>query len=205
MKKNNTLLIKGMVCNRCITVISEELFKLGLDISSINLGEVILKENSKTPVDEQTLKVVLQKNGFDLLYDKNEQLIGQIKLTVERGIAEQSETGEPVKFSKLISEELHRDYDSLSAIFSLTQGDTLEQYIIQKKIEEVKGLLVYTDKSLTDIANTLGYSSVAYLSRQLKKHTGFDFAYYKKIRQDKLTIMEKSLKQKNMKQKGQAD
>jgi AraC family transcriptional regulator len=192
MKKNNKLLIKGMVCNRCITVLSDELFKLGLDISSINLGEVILKENNKTPVDEQILKVVLQKNGFDLLYDKNEQLINQIKLAVERGINKQSETGEPVKFSKWISEELHRDYDSLSAIFSLTQGDTLEKYIIHKKIEEVKGLLVYTDKSLTDIANTLGYSSVAYLSRQLKKYTGFDFAYYKRIREDKLAIMKQS-------------
>lgn len=192
MKKNNTLLIKGMVCNRCITVLSDELAKLGLDISSINLGEVILNESNKTTVDEQTLKVVLQKNGFDLLYDKNEQLISQIKLAVERGINEQSETGGPVKFSKWISKELNRDYDSLSAVFSLIQGDTLEKYIIQKKIEEVKGLLVYTDKSLTDIANILGYSSVAYLSRQLKKHTGFDFAYYKRIRQDKFAIMQKS-------------
>jgi len=196
MKRNNTLLIKGMVCNRCIIVLSDELSKLGLNVSSISLGEVILKEGNKTPVDEQTLKVVLQKNGFDLLYDKTEQLISQIKLAVERGIKEQSETGDPVKFSKLISEELNRDYDSLSAIFSLTQGDTLEKYIIQKKIDEVKGLLVYTDKSLTDIANTLGYSSVAYLSRQLKKHTGFNFAYYKNIRQDKLTIIKNSLKLK---------
>lgn len=197
MEKNNKLLIKGMVCNRCITVLKDELFKLGLDISSINLGEVILKENSKNPVDEPTLKVVLQKNGFDLLTDKNEQLITDIQLAVERGINEQSETGYPVKFSKWISEELQRDYDSLSAIFSLTQGITLEKYIIQKKIEEVKGLLVYTDKSLTDIANILGYSSVAYLSRQLKKYTGFDFAYYKRIRQDKLAIMQKSLKPKS--------
>lgn len=191
MKKTNKLLIKGMVCNRCITVLSDELLKLGLDISSINLGEVILKESNK-PVDEQTLKVVLQKNGFDLLYDKNEQLISQIKLAVGRGINEQSETGEPVKFSKWISEELHRDYDALSAIFSITQGNTLEQYIIHKKIEEVKALLVYTDQSLTAIAYTLGYSSVAYLSRQLKKYTGFDFAYYKRIRKDKLSIMEQS-------------
>ncbi|WP_316841332.1 AraC family transcriptional regulator [Pedobacter gandavensis] len=191
MKKTNKLLIKGMVCNRCITVLSDELLKLGLDISSINLGEVILKESNK-PVDEQTLKVVLQKNGFDLLYDKNEQLISQIKLAVGRGINEQSETGEPVKFSKWISEDLHRDYDALSAIFSITQGNTLEQYIIHKKIEEVKALLVYTDQSLTAIAYTLGYSSVAYLSRQLKKYTGFDFAYYKRIRKDKLSIMEQS-------------
>ncbi|MCX2452009.1 AraC family transcriptional regulator [Pedobacter sp. PLR] len=192
MKKNNKLFIKGMVCNRCITVLSDELFKLGLDVSSINLGEVILKENNKTPVDEETVKAVLQKHGFELLTDKNEQLISHIKHAVELGINEQSETGDPVRFSKLISDELQRDYDSLSAIFSIAQGNTLEKYIIQKRIEEVKALLVYTDKSLTDIAHTLGYSSVAYLSRQLKKNTGFDFAHYKRIRRDKLAIMKKS-------------
>lgn len=192
MKKNNKLLIKGMVCNRCITVLNEELSRLGLDISSINLGEVILKENNKIPIDKQTLKVVLQKNGFDLLYDKNEQLISQIKMVVERGINDQFETGNTVKFSKLISDELNRDYDSLSAIFSLTQGNTLEKFIISERMEKVKEFLVYSDKSLTEIANTLGYSSVAYLSRQLKQHTGFDFAYYKKIRQDKFAIMQKS-------------
>lgn len=192
MEKNIKLLIKGMVCNRCIAVLSEELSRLGLDISSINLGEVILKESRTTRVDEQTLKVVLQKNGFDLLYDKNEQLINQIKQVVERGINEQSETGNPVKFSKLISDEFHKDYDSLSALFSLTQGITLEKYIILERIEKVKELLVYTDKSLTDIAGILGYSSVAYLSLQLKKYTGFDFAYYKKIMRSKLAIMQQA-------------
>ncbi len=192
MEKNIKLLIKGMVCNRCIAVLSEELSRLGLDISSINLGEVILKESKTIRVDEQTLKVVLQKNGFDLLYDKNEQLINQIKQVVERGINEQSETGNPVKFSKLISDAFHKDYDSLSAIFSLTQGITLEKYIILERIEKVKELLVYTDKSLTDIAHILGYSSVAYLSSQLKKHTGFDFAYYKKIMRSKLAIMQQA-------------
>lgn len=190
MEKNNKLLIKGMVCNRCIAVLSDELSKLGLQISNINLGEVTLKANDKNPVDEQILKEVLQKNGFDLLYDKDQQLINQIKFAVERGIREQFETGKPVKFSAFIVDELHKDYDSLSALFSLMQNVTLEKFIISKKIEKVIELLVYTDKSLTDIAYTLGYSSVAHLSRQLKKHTGLGSSYYKKVSQDKLAIMQ---------------
>lgn len=190
MEKNNKLLIKGMVCNRCIAVLSDELSKLGLQISNINLGEVTLKANDKNPVDEQILKEVLQKNGFDLLYDKDQQLINQIKFAVERGIREQFETGKPVKFSAFIVDELHKDYDSLSALFSLMQNVTLEKFIISKKIEKVIELLVYTDKSLTDIAYTLGYSSVAHLSRQLKKHTGLGSSYYKKVRQDKLAIIQ---------------
>lgn len=71
MEKDEKLLIKGMVCNRCITVLTDEFSKLGLQVSSINLGEVTLKKWDKIAVDEQTIKGVLQKNGFDLLYDKN--------------------------------------------------------------------------------------------------------------------------------------
>lgn len=193
MEKNDKLLIKGMVCNRCISVLTDELSKLGLQISSIRLGEVTLKAFDKASFDEHILKEVLQKNGFDLLYDKNQQLINQIKLIVERGINEQIETGSPVKFSKLISEELFKDYDSLSSLFSLTRGSTLENFIISRKIEKVKEFLVYTDKSLTDIAYSLGYSSVAYLSRQLKEHTGFGSSYYKRIRQDKFAVMQKEM------------
>ena len=38
----NTLFIKNMVCNRCIMVVQNELDKLGLDVKSIKLGEVVI-------------------------------------------------------------------------------------------------------------------------------------------------------------------
>lgn len=175
------LLIKGMVCDRCIYVLSEELPKLGLEISGIRLGEVILNEMDKI-IEEHVIRAMLQKNGFDLLYNKNQKIIDQIKSAVEKGINEQLNTGEPVKFSTLISNELHKDYDSLSSLFSSLEGYTLEKYIISKKIEKVKEFLVYTDQSLSDISYALGYSSPAYLSNQLKKYTGLTSSYYKRIR-----------------------
>lgn len=186
------LLIKGMVCDRCIYVLSEELLKLGLEISDIRLGEVILKE-TKITIEEEVIRAMLQKNGFDLLYYKNQKILDQIKIAVEKGIHEQLNTGEPVKFSKLISHELHKDYDSLSSLFSSLEGYTLEKFIISKKIEKVKGLLVYTDQSLSDIAYAFGYSSPAYLSNQFKKHTGFTSSYYKRIRIDKMAIVSKGI------------
>ncbi len=158
MEKVEKLLIKGMVCNRCITVLTDEFAKLGLQISNIKLGEVTLKDFDKATIDEQTIKGVLQKNGFDLLCDKNQMIIIEIKAIVDRGIREQFENGIQVKFSKLIADKLHKDYDSLSALFSHTQGTTLEKFIISKKIGKVKEFLVYTDKSLTDIAYTSGYT-----------------------------------------------
>lgn len=186
------LLIKGMVCDRCIHVLSEELPKLGLEVTDIRLGEVILKEMDKI-IEEHVIRAMLQTNGFDLLYHKNQKIIEQIKSAVEKGINQQLNTGEPVKFSTLISNELHKDYDSLSSLFSSLEGYTLEKFIISKKIEKVKEFLVYTDQSLSDIAYALGYSSPAYLSNQLKKYTGFTSSYYKQVRRDKISVITEAI------------
>lgn len=181
------LLIKGMVCDRCIYFLSEEFPKLGLEISDIRLGEVILKETDEITMEEEVIRAMLQNNGFDLLYSKDQKMIELIKTAVENGIQKQLDTGAAVKFSAFISNELHKEYDSLSALFSSLEGYTLEKFIITKKIEKVKELLVYTDQSLSDIAYALGYGSPAYLSNQLKKYTGFTSSHYKKIRHEKMT------------------
>lgn len=183
------LLIKGMVCDRCIYILSEELPKLGVEISDIRLGEVILKVRDKI-LEEQMIIAMLQKYGFDLLQNKDQRIIAQIKDTVEKGIQKQLETGERVKFSTLIRDEFRKDYDSLSALFSSSEGWTLEKFIISRKIEKVKELLFYTQHSLSEIAYCLGYSSPAHLSNQLKKYTGFTSSHYKKMKRNKLAIIQ---------------
>jgi AraC-like DNA-binding protein len=190
------LLIKGMVCDRCIYILSEELPKLGVEISDIRLGEVILKVRDKI-LEEQVIIAMLQKYGFDLLQNKDQRIIAQIKDTVEKGIQKQLETGERVKFSTLIRDELRKDYDSLSALFSSAEGWTLEKFIISRKIEKVKELLFYTQQSLSEIAYSLGYSSPAHLSNQLKKYTGFTSSHYKKMKRNKLAIIQEQSKNKS--------
>lgn len=187
------LLIKGMVCNRCIYMLTEEFQKLGMEIAAIRLGEVILKNTGNIVMEEQVIRDMLNKNGFDLLYDKHQKTVDQIKDAVEKGIQEQLHTGESVKFSTWISNELHRDYSSLSALFSSSEGCTLERFIISRKIEKVKDLLSNTDQSLSETANMLGYSSPAHLSNQLKKHTGFTSSYYKRMRHNKTPHIENQI------------
>ena len=63
--------------------------------------------------------------------------------------------------------------------------DTLAPETFEKKIEKVKELLVYDELSLSEIAFRLNYSSVAYLSNQFKKVTGFSPSHFKKIREDR--------------------
>ncbi len=53
------------------------------------------------------------------------------------------------------------------------------------KIEKVKELIVYDEWSLSEIAEVLNYSSVAHLSNQFKKVTGFSPSYFKKMKENK--------------------
>ena len=49
---------------------------------------------------------------------------------------------------------------------------TLTDFILGEKIEEAKRLLRYSDKSLTLIADYLGFSSQSHFTRIFKKYRG---------------------------------
>ena len=170
-----------MVCNRCIAVVAAELSTIGLNISSIFLGEVSVKERLNDEIKNQ-IAVILSGYGFELLEDKNQQLVQKVKLLVKDGIEEQMETRRPVKFSELLSAQLSKDYNSLSSLFSSYEGITLEKYIISERLKIVTYYLANTKKSLTEVSDELGYSSVSHLTRQLKSYTGHDVNHYKRLR-----------------------
>jgi transcriptional regulator, AraC family len=79
-----------------------------------------------------------------------------------------------------LSNTLHHDYNYLSNLFSENEGTTIEKFYITQRIEKVKELLAYDEMSLSEIALQLNYSSVAYLSNQFKKITGFTPSGFKR-------------------------
>jgi AraC family transcriptional regulator len=170
-----------MVCDRCKWVVKTELEKLGHQVMVVNLGEVELKDEIS---DEQrdTIEGKLQEFGFELMNDKSSVLIEQIKTQIIQ-LVKDTETLEKQNLSEYLSKTLHRDYSSLSKMFSEVTGVTIEQYFILQKIERAKELIVYDEMSLTQIAFELGYSSVAHLSSQFKKVTGLTPSHFKGLKQ----------------------
>jgi AraC family transcriptional regulator len=81
-----------------------------------------------------------------------------------------------------VSQELGKDYDSISMIFSIAENMTLEKYIIEYRIEKIKEFLAYSEDTLADISFKLGFSSVAHLSRQFKQQTGMTPSFFKQLR-----------------------
>jgi AraC family transcriptional regulator len=178
-----TLYIKNMVCDRCKLVVNQELQKLGFHPEKTDLGQVVISESDLTAGQQQQIDAALQAFGFERIDDRKARLIESIKNKVIQMIHYSNRVNLKVNWSTLLAEEFHYDYGYLSSLFSSMEGITLEQYIIRQKIERAKELLFYDELNLTEIADRLGYSSVAHLSAQFKKITGLTPSEMKKARQ----------------------
>lgn len=177
-----TLYIKNMVCNRCVMVVKQTIEEQGLHPERVSLGEVQLKEEELTKSQLDRLDHALINLGFERIDNHRARLIESIKSKVIQLIYYSGPTERKFNWSTILSEELHYEYNYLSNLFSSVEGITLEQYIIRQRIERVKELLFYDELSLSQIANLLGYSSVAHLSGQFKKITGLTPSALKKSR-----------------------
>ena len=185
----NTIFIKNMVCDRCIMVVQNELEKLGLDAKNIKLGEVILSKDI-TSLLKENLSKTLEPLGFEVIDDKKGRIIEKIK-NIIIDLVHHQDSDVKTNLSDVLSDKLHHDYNYLSNMFSEVEGTTIEKYFIAQKVEKVKELLVYDELSLSEIANRLNYSSVAYLSNQFKKVTGLTPSHFKQIKEDKRKPLDK--------------
>ena len=173
------LLIKNMVCHRCVLTVTGILEQLSIPATAIALGEVTLAR-PLSDAQQSRLEKELKKVGFELIDTRSNRIVESIKKIILHAIAHPDEK-ENLKLSSLITARLHYDYSYLSDLFSSVEGITIEQFYIQQRIEKVKELLVYEEHSLTEIAWQLGFSSVHHLSAQFKKVTGLTPSHFKKL------------------------
>jgi AraC-like DNA-binding protein len=177
------LYIKNMVCSRCKMVVKSELEKLGLQLLAVDLGEVEIL----VPITaEQKIDIAehLKNFGFELIDDKKSRMIDKIKTLIIE-LVHQQNAELNTNLSDYLSKYLAQDYSSLSNLFSEVEDTTIEKYFIHQKIEKVKELLLYDELTLSEIAFQMNYSSVAYLSNQFKKVTGFSPSHYKQLKDKK--------------------
>lgn len=182
--------IKNMVCDRCIKVVREILDARGIRASRVRLGEVILAEPLGTD-QVSALEKALEREGFELIDDKRSRLVSRIKSLLVELIHYGDLEDMRQNISSFIQERVHKDYHYLSALFSESENITIEQFVIYQKIEKVKELLVYDEMTLSEISFKMGYSSVAHLSAQFKKITGFTPTQFKRLKDHKRRPLDK--------------
>ena len=177
-----------MVCIRCKMVVKEELRKLGLHYTSVELGEAEILENISIEQHDM-IRAALLKSGLELMDDKKSVLIQKIKNVIIE-LVHYSEEPLTINFSEYLSQKLNHDYTYLANLFSEVQGTTIEKFLIAHKIERVKELLVYNEMNLTEIAYQMHYSSVAHLSAQFKKVTGLTPSHFKQLKNKRRSMLD---------------
>jgi len=176
-----TLLVKNMVCHRCVLAVEQILTKESIPFEKVTISQVQL-HNELTEDQKRRLVKSFKSIGFELIDDRNSALIETIKqLVIKKARNELSENENKEKLSSYISRQVNHEYTYLSSLFSSVEGRTIEKYFIDQRIEKVKELLIYDQLTLSQIAFDLDYSSVAHLSSQFKKITGLTPTYFKEI------------------------
>ena len=170
--------IKNMVCSCCKIFLQEKLEDSGVKVHEMSLGKARISFDTKKITLEE-IKAILQRYGFDLLRNKEDKLVADIKVAVIELIHHLNNVNSIVRKSDYIVEKLGFSYQYLSKTFSEHEHITLEKYIIAQKIERIKHMLDNDEYSLSEIAYMMDYSSVQYLSNQFKKMTGITVSQYK--------------------------
>lgn len=168
--------IKNMVCPRCILSVEKIFAEINVKPLQILLGEVTIANKLNTNQSNQLVQK-LESLGFELLDTERAQLIEKIKSIIINQIHYKQDT--KFIYSEILSNTLNKEYSQLSKLFSITEGITIEQFVILQKIEKVKELLIYKQMNLSEIADKMGYSSIAHLSSQFKKTIGLTPTQFK--------------------------
>lgn len=173
--------IKNMVCDRCIRAVTGIFEEAGVTPKTVRLGMVEIGGDLSAKQERQ-IRSALTQEGFEWLDNQKMQLVEKIRQQIIELVhyGELDEMKE--NLSGYLSSRLHKDYHYLSNVFSSIENTTIEQYFILQKIEKVKEWLVYDELTLNEMAFKLGYSSVAHLSGQFKKVTGFTPTQFKKLK-----------------------
>jgi AraC family transcriptional regulator len=177
----NILMIKNMVCHRCVISVEDILKKESIPFHKVEVGEIHLCDNLQD-IQRQLIKDQLEKIGLELIDNRMGGMIEKMKqLIIKKARNEVEDKEKKVKLSSYLVSNLHHEYTYLSSLFSNTEGRTIENFFIHHRIEKAKELFVYGQLNLSQIAFELEYSSVAHLSSQFKKITGLTPSHFKEI------------------------
>ena len=185
------LLVKNMVCHRCVLAVEDVLKKSEIPFQQVEIGEIHLSENI-SPGQNESLRGSLASIGLELIDNKMSGMIEKLKqLIIKKARNEVSEREQKTKLSAYLSQHMHHEYTYLSSFFSSVEGRTIENYFIEQRIEKVKELLVYNEMTLSQIAFEMEYSSVAHLSTQFKKITGLTPSHFKQVGSSRRKLLDK--------------
>ena len=151
-------------------VLEDVLKDFGILYRTHRMGEIeILKKMSQEM--QQSLEGFLEQAGVSIVDDAKFKLVDCITITINEMIYE-DDTAHRHKTSTYLWEKLNYTYNHLSEVFSQATLGSIENFVIFKKRDYAKILIIEGKITFTEIAYKLNYRNSAHLSTQFKRTTG---------------------------------
>ncbi|GAA4232593.1 hypothetical protein GCM10022291_07670 [Postechiella marina] len=158
--------------------LSDKLKALDFNCKLNGINEIELDDNLSSEKQNELFNA-LNHYHIEVIEDKKIAIIERIKNSIDEML--NNEDAQLINSSDFLADKLNYSYTYLSTLFSEATYTSIENYIILRKVDKVKSLLLKTDLTLTEIAFKLNYSSVAHLSGQFKKTTGLTPSTFQRI------------------------
>lgn len=162
-----------------LEVVKRTVGSLGMEVESIQDNSVKLSGDVGAN-NLCELSKALEPYGIIIEQREKADLLAQIKILIKKYV--RGEYDRNISISKMLSKELGYSYSYLSNHFTSKTFTTIENFYVLIRIEKVKELLAGENRTLSDIAYRLNFSSVPHLSSQFKKVTGLTITQYLKYR-----------------------
>ncbi len=168
--------IKNMVCRRCVMTVEDLCRELGIQ-AAVSLGSVDFNVMPDVRVMDAFFNR-LRAVGFEPLKSHEHVMLENIKAAI-RYYARHNTVDEKDRLSDYIARTIPLDFRYVSRMFSSLEGRTVQSYLMSQRIEYVKELLFDDELTLAEIADKVGFSSVAHLSRAFKKSQGMTISEFR--------------------------
>lgn len=155
------------------------LSRLNIPYREVGLAVTVLSRKPSS-TEMRGLKKELQKLGFELIEERSDRLINEVKAVIIEEVF--SNEASPSKLSYILVNKLNYDYSHITHIFSEKEGQSIQKFYNAVRIERAKDLILNDEHSQAEIADMLGYSTAAYLSTSFKKATGYTPSQYREKR-----------------------
>ena len=136
-------------------------------------GEYGESLTSSAAMEAHLEQIIEAAVGYMQATRDKEGVVGEIKKYIDMHL------GEDLSRNRL-AELACLNPSYLARLFRSRTGYSLVDYITKRKIEKVRDMLLTTDRTVSEIANELGYTNMPYFSKVFKKETGCTPVEYRK-------------------------
>lgn len=104
-------------------------------------------------------------DGISEIGDKKKQVVEWMKWYIAENIGEELTR-------KRLAQSIHFSEDYLARLFKKETGKSISTYVMEQRMELAKSYILETNRSISDIALTVGYNNFSYFSKTFKDYTG---------------------------------